>query len=282
MGVYTPVSGDVVLPGAKATTEWYSRVGGAVAGCGEAAAAVLLGYAKGDTSYFDPNRVTSLIVDAVKAHQTVGMWASSGQASPDTLTYLAKQNGVQTTTFDGSQHRQVLTSYAGNRPVVVGVSNATAFGGTDSSVHGHWITVVGRTHDGNYVVSDPNTPASANGQFVTYTQAQMDAASPFALIVPSQGGGGFRDLGALTQAAQGGGSKHSVSLFPGNTTNLDPVVGFAERAALVGMGVLLLVLGVWLLSRTVPAIGQPMQAAGEKFGGGWKAAQSMAIKAALL
>lgn len=251
MSTYTPQSRDVLLPGAKATTEWYSRVGGAVAGCGEAATAVMLGIMRGDTSYYDPNRVTSLIQDAVQAHQTVGMWAASGQTTAGNLQWLAGQNGVQTTVYDGGQAGTLLAQYAGSRPIVVGVSNARAFGGTDSGVNGHYVTVVGRTAQGDYIVSDPNTAESTHGQFVTYSAAQFAAAQPFAVVMPTRDAAEASGTAAqgTTLAATSGGSgscKHSVSVAWG-TVCLDPAIGFAVRTGLLFTALVLVIVALMIL-----------------------------------
>lgn len=281
MTAYSPQKNDAILPGARATTEWYSRVGGVIAGCGEAATAVMLGVMKGRTDYYDPNKVAALIQQAVAAHQTVGMWAAGGQSTANNLQWLAQQNGVQTTAYDGSQAGQLLASYAGRRPLVVGVSNARAFGGSDSNVNGHYVTVVGRTAQGDYIVSDPNTQESTQGQFVKYSAQQFQNAQPFAVVMPNADTSGVGAAAGTTLAStqgstSGGSCKHSVSVAWGSIC-LDPALGFAVRSGLVLAGLLCIVLGIIILARTQPVIGQPLQAAAAKV----KGYRALAAKAAV-
>lgn len=193
MSTYTPTLGDTIYTGANAATEDLSRVGGFIAGCGEAALLVVLNAVKGAPT--TPSDVTALIKQAVNAGQVTGGLAQSGESSPANLEALANSQGVS---LQSGDYHALLAQYAGVKPVIVGVSNARAFGGADSNVFGHYVTVVGKTATGNYVVSDPNTPESQAGKFVTYTPAQINAAQPFWSAVP--GGailGGVGGIGGI-------------------------------------------------------------------------------------
>lgn len=180
MANYAATVGDTIYTGATAVTEDLSRVSGFIAGCGEAALLVVLNAVKGVPTA--PSDVTALIKQAVNSRQVTGGLAASGETSPGNLETLASQYGVTLTSGD---YKRQLASYAGVKPVILGVSNATAFGGSNANVHGHYITVVGRTATGNYIVSDPNTPQSKAGRFVQYSPSQIDAAQPFWSAVPN-------------------------------------------------------------------------------------------------
>jgi hypothetical protein len=179
MSSYSPSLGDIIYTGATATTERLSQVGGFIAGCGEAALLVVLNAVKGQgTSASD---VTTLIKQAVNAGLVTGKLSGSGQSSPADLEALANAQGVG---LQSGDYQSLLAQYAGTKPVIIGVSNARAFGGSDANVAGHYITVVGRAANGNYIVSDPNSPDSERGGFVTYSLAQIRAALPFWSAVP--------------------------------------------------------------------------------------------------
>jgi hypothetical protein len=199
MATYTGGIGDLIYTGATAVTEDLSRVNGFIAGCGQAALLVVLNAVKGQST--TPSDVTSLIKQAVSSNQVTGKLASSGESSPANLEALAQANGV---TLQSGNYQSLLAQFAGIKPILLGVSNAHAFGGSDTGVGGHYVTVVGKTSKGNYIVSDPNTAESQAGKFVTYTPAQITASQPFWSAVPS---------GVVTGAATGiGGSLLNLQL----------------------------------------------------------------------
>ena len=176
MGTYTPQAGDALIPGAQAVTELLSPVGGFIAGCGEAALAVITGLVSGTP--VGPAQVSQIIADAIKHGAGPG-----GVSTPAELTATAADYGV---TLQSYNYNTALNTFAGVKPIELGVSNASAFGGADANVQGHYITVVGRTTSGAYIVSDPNTAQSKVGQFVTYTAQQIANARPFWAGVPTQ------------------------------------------------------------------------------------------------
>ena len=180
MTSYTSSLGDAIYTGATAVTEDLSRVNGFIAGCGQAALLVVLNAVRGQST--TPADVTALIKQAINSNLVTGKLAQSGETSPANLEALAQQQGVQ---LQSGDYQTLLNQYAGQKPIILGVSNARAFGGADSNVFGHYITVVGKTRNGNYIVSDPNTPESQQGKFVTYTPAQIIASLPFWGAVPT-------------------------------------------------------------------------------------------------
>lgn len=180
MSSYTASLGDAIYTGATAVTEDLSRVNGFIAGCGQAALLVVLNAVKGQST--SPSDVTALIKQAVNSNLVTGPKAASGQSSPADIEALAQQQGVS---LQSGDYQTLLGQYAGTKPIILGVSNARAFGGADANVFGHYITVVGRTTGGNYIVSDPNTPESQAGKFVTYTPSQIAASLPFWGAVPT-------------------------------------------------------------------------------------------------
>lgn len=180
MSSYTSSLGDVIYTGATAVTEDLSRVNGFIAGCGQAALLVVLNAVKGQST--SPSDVTALIKQAISSNLVTGKLAQSGETSPANLEALAQQQGV---TLQSGDYQTLLSQYAGQKPIILGVSNARAFGGADSNVFGHYITVVGKTSNGNYIVSDPNTPESQAGKFVAYSPSQISASLPFWGAVPT-------------------------------------------------------------------------------------------------
>ena len=206
---YAPAHGDTIVPGAHAATERLSRVGGFIAGCGWAALLVVLNAVNGTpTSASDVTRVIKLAV--AQGHTLT----ASGVATPDNLIAVARNDfGTQIQT---SGWQSALRIYAGVKPVALGLSNASALGGPDSNVHGHYITVVGHTSSGDYIVSDPNTPQSERGEFVTYSPSQIANAQPFWAGVPTanvsgQGNQLMANLGSGPAGGLAGASGASTS-----------------------------------------------------------------------
>lgn len=188
------MSSSFIVTGANPVTEDFTRVGGFIAGCGEAALLVILHGAKGTPT--DPDTLGQIIRSAAAQH-----WVSpTGVSSPNGLTQLANSYGVG---LSSGNWQTLLPQYAGQRPIIVGIANASAFGGRDSNVQGHYVTVVGRNADGSYVVSDPNA-SSKFGKFDTYTAAQFAAARPFWAAVPTNWSGstsvGSSGIGGATAA----------------------------------------------------------------------------------
>lgn len=199
MTTYSPTLGDTIYLGATSATEDLSRINGFIAGCGQAALLVILNAVKGQGTA--PADVTALIRQAINGGLVTGGLAQSGESSPGNLEALAQQQGVS---LQSGDYTTLLAQYAGTKPIIVGVSNASAFGGSDAHVFDHYVTVVGHTLTGNYIVSDPNTPESQVGKFVEYTPAQMNAAKPFWSAVPTGptlpglgGFGGFNPLNII-------------------------------------------------------------------------------------
>ena len=168
-----------VVKNAVAITEWYTRVGGDIEACGEAAVAMALHVVRGTST--DPQFVTQLAQEAVAAKEVADYPHVS--TSPKNLAWLLKKHGASSV-IHWRDWESALRASVGQLPVIVGVNNATAFGGHDRNVHGHYVTVFGTTPQGAFVVGDPNTPESTQGQFMTYSLAQFHAADPFAAIVP--------------------------------------------------------------------------------------------------
>lgn len=173
------MAGGKIVPGAVAITEWQSRVGGDIEACGQASVAMALHVIKGTPT--TPDFVTGLAVETVNAGQTTDPPRAS--TSPNNLRWLAARHGLSLTIHWGDWETAVR-AHLGTLPTVVGVNNATAFGGHDSNVHGHYICIFGGDGGDNLIVGDPNTPESTQGEFVTYSWGQLRAASPFAALVP--------------------------------------------------------------------------------------------------
>ena len=170
-----------IVPNAVAITEWYSRIDGSIESCGQASVAMALHALKGTpaTSSF----VTQLSGETQAAKQTTD-WPHAS-TSPNNLKWLFKQHGV-TAIIHSGDWQTALQAFAGVKPLVLGVSNATAFGGHDAHIDGHYVCVFGLNTNGTYAVGDPNTPESTTGALVSYSAAQIHAAQPFAVLVPNE------------------------------------------------------------------------------------------------
>lgn len=252
---YQPSGGDTVIPGSQGVGEWSTLVGGVVAACGEAALAAALTVTTGSPA--TGAQVTSLTQNAVGQGWTVGKYAYAGQSSPQTLANLAKSQGV---TLNDMSYQQALSQYAGVRPIVIGISNATALGGDDANVQGHYITVLGKTSGGNYVVSDPNQQASQSGGLVVYTPQQIADAQPFSAQVPSTGPSGNAGntsglLGGGAANAGSGGVLQGIAASFG----VSSVQDLAWRTGFIVLGGVMVVVGTLILFRkeagTVVALG---------------------------
>ncbi len=226
-------TGDYIIPGARAVSEWLSPIGGFIEGCGQAAFAVVQGIATGHPPTSE--QVTGLIRDGIQA----GKAGAHGSTTPSDLVWLGRQNGVPLQTGSGGEALSTIErNLSQGLPTILGVTNARAFGGTDSNVSGHWVTVVGKAGNGNYIVADPNTRQALSGGFVQYTADQIKRASPFATETPAGLGpvGGGNDVRAGAQAAGG-----LASLF--SSYGVTPQ-DFAWRAGLIVGGMVLIVVGV--------------------------------------
>lgn len=237
MANYSPQPGDVVIPGAQAATELLSKTGGFIAGCGEASLAVISGIVNGTP--VSPAAVSAIIKDAMNHGAGPG-----GVSTPSELEATAKDYGF---TLQSVPWRTALAQDVGVIPIELGLGNATALGGADANVHGHYVTVVGRTGAGNFIVSDPNTQASIGGGFVTYTAQQIANAQPFWAGAPGGtiAGATYPGLSGAAQTVSSAGIPQAIQQF-GQTITSDAVRG----AQLVGWGVLALVIvgaGLWLL-----------------------------------
>lgn len=177
-------------------TEDLTRVDGIIAGCGEAALLVILNGLKGLPT--DPTELGDIIRQA----EAKGWAGKGGTSAPHGLESLAGSYGV---TLQSGNFNTLVNQYAGTRPIIVGVSNARAFGGRDAGVFGHYVTIVGRTAGGALIVNDPNQ-SSKFGFFDVYTVQEFMNAHPFWAAVPStwQGGGGGQGGGGT--GGDGGGT----------------------------------------------------------------------------
>ena len=175
------IAAGKIVPNAVAITEWYSRVDGTIESCGQASVAMALHVLKDTpaTSAF----VTSLANETANAKQTTD-WPHAS-TSPNNLKWLFRQHGV-TAIIHSGDWQTALQAFAGVKPLVLGVSNATAFGGHDAHIDGHYVCVFGLNTNGTYAVGDPNTPESTTGALVSYSAAQIHAAQPFAVLVPNE------------------------------------------------------------------------------------------------
>lgn len=182
--IYDPGMGGSIVPNASPVTEDFTWVSGLVRGCGEAALLVILHGLKNVAT--DPQSLYQIIVTAIR-NGWVGL---GGTSQPHGLEQIASSYGVS---LKSGNYQSMIPQYAAVTPVIVGVSNADAFGGRDRGVGGHYVTVVGKTAAGDFIVSDPNNH-SKFGQYDVYSLAEFTKARPFWAAIASSpwpGGGGI-------------------------------------------------------------------------------------------
>ena len=234
-------AGDYIIPGAQAVTE---RGIGFINSCGEAALAVIQGLANGT-----PPTIAQVIA-LVKRGTQYGT-APSGTSTPQELANLSAATGTPLTIGSGTNALSTINAnLAAGKPTEIGVNHAGwGFGGADSSVSGHYVTVVGRAASGSYIVADPNQPASLNGGFVQYTANQIIKADPFATLTPTNALN--TSLGGATAQAISSGISTGLqgaldTLVGGVKTSLgvNGLSDFAWRAALIIAGMVLIVVGM--------------------------------------
>lgn len=217
-------TGDYIIPGARAVTQWGI---GFVNACGEAALAVMQALAHGQL----PD--TTQVIGLVKQGVAFGT-DPSGTSTPRELANLSAASGTPLTIGSGANTLSTINSnLARGYPTEVGVANARVFGGHDSTVRGHYITIVGRSGSGNYIVADSNQQAALSGQFVQYSPQQITEARPFGTLTPTSitpPGGSI-----LGTAAPLGGLFSAFGTSPQD---------FAWRAGLIVGGMVLIVLGL--------------------------------------
>lgn len=169
--------GQVLVPGATAVSEAFSRVNGFIQGCGQAGVLIMAHIMRGTP--VSTQQLTEVIRHSVAEGQTV---SPGGATTLNQLQAIAQDQGVPTRRVDW---RQALGHFAGILPVEVGVSNATALGGNDVGVAGHYIDILGYDpHAGTFLAADPNQHAAQSGQLVAYTPRQLVDAAPFGAVVP--------------------------------------------------------------------------------------------------
>ena len=239
-------AGDYVIPGATAVTEWGSRVGGFIAGCGEASLAVIQGIISGQPP--SVQQVTALIQQGA----ATGYTGPTGVSTVSGLAQLGAASGTPLTPGSGANALSTINAnLAAGLPTELGVSNATVFGGSDANVHGHYVTVVGKTGSGNYIVADPNQPAALSGGFVQYTAQQLTSAKPFGTLTPqSMPGPGIGGPISGSVNLPGGSPFSPQQWGQGFLQGITQAIGarsfpdLAWRTALIIGGMVLIVLGL--------------------------------------
>ena len=232
-------TGDYIIPGAQAVTQWGI---GFINACGEAALAVLEGVQNGVAP------TISQVQNLARSGVQFGT-APSGTSTLSELQKVAAASGTATTIGPGGQAglNTINANLAQGKPTEVNVQRASALGGHDVGVKGHFITVVGRAANGNYIVADSNQPAALQGQFVQYSPQQLLNAdlygtlSPVNLPNPGNAASGFTAdaIGSgLTQAFTNIGNSFKKSL------NISGINDFMWRSLLILGGMTLIVIGL--------------------------------------
>lgn len=228
------------LPGAQALSEWSSRVGGFIEGCGEASALVAAHIVNGQP--LSTSELTATIQSAVARGATVDR--GGAQTAPQVQSDLARLGVQSSVTYGASGLGSRLDSaLARGEPVIIGESNGSALNGETAGLRGHFVTVVGGSSGGGYRVADPNTAVAQSGGLISDSLAQLLRAAPFATITPT--------TAPRAPAATGA----PLSLSASNP--LDPttwvtgaetaLTGATQRIGLVFFGGLVVLVGVLVL-----------------------------------
>ena len=236
-------AGDYIIPGAQAVTQWGI---GFINACGEAALAVLEGIQNGVAP------TISTVQNLARAGTSFGT-DPTGTSTLQELQKLAASMGTATTIGPGGQAglNTINANLAQGKPTEVNIQKASALGGNDVGVAGHYVTVVGRAANGNYIVADSNQAAARSGQFVQYSPQQLLNADLYGTLtatgVPNPGAavGGFT-ADAISQGITTGFQNVLNGLFGGIKVNLG-ITGlsdFAWRSALIVGGMVLIVIGL--------------------------------------
>lgn len=243
--------------GVEVISESTARVNGFVNGCGQAAVLMMAHLQNGQP--VNANSLLNLIKFSIATGNATTSGRHIGSTNAADVQWLAEQEGVKTKLGSGSSWQGTVdAALASGRIPVMGVGNAKAFGGSDANVAGHWVTFVGKTGDGRYVVADPNQQAAKSGGTVVYTADQINQAKPFATLTPVSAAQYTSGASEASMTSDNSGKpQYSVSLYPGNTTDLDPLVDGLIRASLIIVGVVLVVIGILIFTRKdIPAVAE--------------------------
>lgn len=242
----------VSLSNVEVISESLAPVNGFVNGCGQAAVLMMNHIVRGEK--VDSNELLNLVKFSIATGNATTSGHHIGSTNPEQLQWLAEQQGVKTTLGPGSAWRSTVdAAIPQGKPVVLGVSNARAFGGSDANVRGHYVTVVGTTNDGRYIVADPNQQAAKTGDTVVYSANQIQAARPFATLTPTSATQTTQTSSSTNGASSGclhhvgwGGGVGGIGAFD---ICLDPLLDFVMRATLVSTGVLLIIVAILIFTR---------------------------------
>lgn len=261
----------MLISGAQALSEDFTRFRGFIIGCGEASALVVDHIVKGTPLSYQ--MLSQLINDASNSgHLDYGLGQTAGAVQWD-LQHVAGE-GSSVTYGPGRNLANIISNaLKANKPVLLGVNNGAMLSGETPNVRGHYVAVVGVNNDGSYIVADPNTSASASGGFVNDTLQQLQNANPFAAIIPNdaaKGGtgnpisnvpilGGITDIpsglaaiaDSLSPANIAQGIGQGISTTFGNLIKapfagigINNLSDFMWRSALITLGLILLIAGL--------------------------------------
>jgi len=235
-------AGDYIIPGAQAVSQWGI---GFVNACGQAALAVIEALGQGKAP--DAAQVVNLVKQ--------GLQFGTAPTGTSTIAELQKLGAATGTPLRAGSGASAISTINANLaqglPTEVGVNHASVFGGSDKSVSGHYVTVVGKAANGNYIVADPNQAAATSGGFVQYTADQITKALPFGTLTPVNLPNPGQAVGGFTADAISGGITTGFQnvlngLFGTIKSNLG-ITGlsdFAWRSALIVGGMVLIVIGL--------------------------------------
>lgn len=232
---------QTALPGAQALSEWASRVGGFIEGCGEASALVAAHIVNGQP--LSTSELTATIQNAVARGATVDR--GGAQTAPQVQSDLARLGVASSVTYGASGLGSRLDSaLARGEPVIIGESNGAALSGETAGLRGHFITVVGGSSASGYRVADPNTAVAQSGGLISDSLEQLLRAAPFATITPTTAPTHAAATATGTPLSLSGNPLDPATWVSGAETAL---TGATQRIGLVFFGGLLVLVGVMVL-----------------------------------
>lgn len=239
-----------LVKGAQSINEAVALVHGVDAACGPAAAYEAAGSIGGFE--LSTEGLQALVTEGLQTgHLTTG-----GQDVENVLWDL-EQYGIGGSIWNAPSESSLAQTLdrnlADDKPTVMGLAEAHYLTDEPASLHGHYVTIVGKLADGNYATADPNTSAASSGDFTSNSAHQLFLAQGLGNITPDkQASGSFVPPGVheLVDTSTGVG-------FPTHfTIGFDPVP-FQNTVIRMGIGLLGIVIIAVSFNNLLGGLGLP-------------------------
>jgi hypothetical protein len=176
-----------MISNAQSINEAVALVHGVDAACGPAAAYQTAGAIRGFE--LSDQGLQALVARGIDADRLT----TGGQDSQNVLWDLSNYNlsgDIWSASTVSDMDEWLTSALQQDKPVIMGLSEAHFLSDEPSTIHGHFVTVVGKNTDGSYVTADPNTVAASHGEFTANTAQQFFEAQGLGNITPHQSAGG--------------------------------------------------------------------------------------------